>query len=152
MRTIVDVAAYILDEYGSMTTMKLQKLAFYSQARYLATHNTPLFHEDFQAWVNGPVAPELYREHRGMFLIRPGDLSCAIKGHAPLGQAVKEEIDAVCSRLAKLTGNQLSAMTHREVPWLDARKGYGPSDYCDRIITKSSILSYYSAHPVWEVV
>lgn len=71
MKSVVDVAAFILDEYGTMTTMKLQKLAYYSQA-YCLSPNGPLFEEDFQAWMNGPVVPELYREHRGRFLIRRG--------------------------------------------------------------------------------
>ena len=32
MAHVVDVAAYILEDLGSVSTMKLQKLAFYSQA------------------------------------------------------------------------------------------------------------------------
>lgn len=151
MRTVIDVAAYILDKYGSMTTMKLEKLVFYSQAHCLATHGKVLFPEDFQAWVNGPVSPDLYREHRGKFMLRPGELSGAVKGHKPLEDYVKAEIDYVCSRLSCLTGNQLSARTHNERPWSDARKGFGPSDYCDSIIEKDSIKSYYSNDYSWDV-
>ena len=36
MAHVVDVAAYILEDLGSVSTMKLQKLAFYSQAYYLS--------------------------------------------------------------------------------------------------------------------
>lgn len=75
MTSIIDVAAYILKTYGSMTTMKLQKLAFYSQAESLAHSGVPLFPEDFQAWRGGPVCVELYKQHRGMFLIREGALT-----------------------------------------------------------------------------
>ena len=57
-----------------MTTMKLQKLAFYSQAESLACRGLPLFDEDFQAWRGGPVCRELYAQHRGKFLIREGEL------------------------------------------------------------------------------
>ena len=32
MRDIIDVAAYILEKVGDVSTMKLQKLAYYSQA------------------------------------------------------------------------------------------------------------------------
>ena len=152
MRTVVDIAAYILDEYGPMTTMKLQKLAFYSQAHCLANYGKCLFQEDFQAWVNGPVAPELYREHRGKFLIHPGELSDAIRTHDPLPAQVQEEVRAACSKLATLTGNQLSAMTHREDPWKQARQGYGSSDHCEEIITKESIRAFYTAHPTWMAV
>ena len=74
MATVVDVAAYILKRCGAMTTMKLQKLAFYSQAESLARRGHPLFDEDFQAWRGGPVCRELYAQHRGKFLIREGEL------------------------------------------------------------------------------
>ena len=43
MAHVVDVAAYILEDLGSVSTMKLQKLAFYSQAYYLAEHGATLF-------------------------------------------------------------------------------------------------------------
>lgn len=71
-RSVVDVATYILERTDTITTMKLQKLAFYSQAQHLAQYGVQLFPEDFQAWRGGPVVPELYALHRGKFLIRPG--------------------------------------------------------------------------------
>ena len=73
MCSIVDVADYILEKYGTMTTMKLQKLAFYSQARALVVNGMPLFDEDFEAWANGPVSPALYALHKGRFLVHPGE-------------------------------------------------------------------------------
>ena len=38
MTTIFNVAAYILELTGTVTTMKLQKLAYYSQAYCLAAY------------------------------------------------------------------------------------------------------------------
>lgn len=40
-QTIIDVATYILERTGTVTTMKLQKLAFYSQAQHLAQYGAP---------------------------------------------------------------------------------------------------------------
>lgn len=37
----VDVAAYILTLTGPVTTMKLQKLVFYTQARFLVKNGKP---------------------------------------------------------------------------------------------------------------
>ena len=70
MAHVVDVAAYILECLGSVSTMKLQKLTFYSQAYYLVEHGTPLFPEEFEAWANGPVAPDLFKRHKGEFVGR----------------------------------------------------------------------------------
>ena len=66
MLTAAQVADYFLslvdeDAGDSMTNLRLQKLLFYAQAWHLALTNRPLFEEDFEAWVHGPVIPSFYR-------------------------------------------------------------------------------------------
>lgn len=48
----------------NLTNLKLQKLLYYAQAWHLALRNAPLFDEDFQAWVHGPVLPSQYLRFR----------------------------------------------------------------------------------------
>ncbi len=76
VRSMVGVARYILRERGrrgqtpsgrTLSTVKLQKLVYYSQAWHLVWEDRPLFPERIEAWANGPVVPDLYREHRGDF-------------------------------------------------------------------------------------
>lgn len=55
--TVFDVAEYILEQHGEMTSMKLQKLVYYCQAWHLAWSDEPLFRESIEAWANGPVVP-----------------------------------------------------------------------------------------------
>ena len=43
MADVQDVARYIVERGGPMTTMKLQKLAYYSQAWHLVWDGVPLF-------------------------------------------------------------------------------------------------------------
>src|SRR5680860_208464 len=69
MASVLDVAEYILKETGSMTTMKLQKLVYYSQAWSLVWDEKPLFGEPIEAWANGPVVRALYEAHRGRFQV-----------------------------------------------------------------------------------
>ena len=66
MPTAHDVARHILSQ-RAMTAMKMQKLAYYSQAWHLAREGSPLFVEPVEAWVNGPVVRDLYETHRGQF-------------------------------------------------------------------------------------
>ena len=54
MANVFDTAKYILEQKGDMSTMKLQKLCYYSQAWGLVWDDEPLFDEDFEAWANGP--------------------------------------------------------------------------------------------------
>ena len=65
--SVLDVAAYILDKRGKMSTWKLQKLCYYAQAWSLVWDEEPLFEENIEAWANGPVVPRLYRKHQGQF-------------------------------------------------------------------------------------
>ena len=145
MAKVEDVAARILDDCGRMTTMKLQKLTFYCQAAYLAKTGTRIFEEDFCAWVNGPVSPELFKQHQGKFFIYPGQLD-------ETNEALPEDslpiIDAVCDKLGYLTANELVGKTHSEKPWINDRKGAHPRVRSGEVITKESIRDYYLLHPV----
>lgn len=143
MANIIDAAAFILNQLGDMTTMKLQKLVYYSQAQHLVTYGEPLFEEDFQAWRNGPVNVGLYREHRKKFIIRPGELSSKTP-ERNLTVAESNTILAVCAVLGSETGNALSVRTHREAPWVDARGDADPADMCRTIIGKQVMRDYYS--------
>ena len=119
MTNVHDVAAYILDRSGPMTTMKLQKLCYYSQGWSLAWDGVPLFPESFRAWANGPVCYELFDMHRGRFQVSDwpwGDLQ-------RLTQDEKETVQAVLNAYGKLSGQELSDKTHSERPWVETRGG-----------------------------
>lgn len=115
----LDVAAYILDKFGELDAMRLQKLTYYSQAWYLAWKGEPLFNDPIEAWANGPVVRRLYREHRGQFVLQAG----VIPGVPDkLSSDQKRVIDSVCSSYGNLTGWQLSQLSHEEFPWVEARR------------------------------
>lgn len=139
---ILSVASYILDQYGPMTAMKLQKLVYYSQAWHMVWEETPLFENEIQAWANGPVSPDLYSYHAGAFRLEPGAFSNSIVEQ--LSSSEIESIDKVCEHYSQFTAQQLSDKTHSETPWLNARKGYEERDRCNEEITRASIHEYYS--------
>lgn len=139
MASVHDVAAYILEKSGSMTAMKLQKLAYYAQAWHLVWEERPLFDADIQAWANGPVVYELYDKHRGMFRVdkwKAGDA-------ARLTSSEKSTVDAVLDAYSRFTAQQLSAMTHREKPWQLAREGLPEGSRSNAPITTASMHEYY---------
>lgn len=70
MATANDVAAYIMGQAATpITTMKLQKLLYYSQGWSLAWDGQPLFTDEIAAWANGPVIYSVFKNHRGDFRI-----------------------------------------------------------------------------------
>ena len=144
MTDVVDAAEYVLSRTGYVSTMKLQKLVFYADALSLVRTSRPLFPEDFQAGVNGPVCPELFRAHRGRFIVGPGELRAQTDVSLP---SVEERslLDQTVAKLGHLDGEQLSSLTHSERPWRDARSGCGVEDRCSAVISPDSIRGYYSS-------
>lgn len=142
MASVHDVAKYILEQRrGPITTMKLQKLCYYSQAWHLVWDEEPLFHEKIEAWANGPVVRELFNAHRGEFSVTDWPLGAS----ARLNASQKGTIDAVLEAYGSLSGRQLSALTHGEGPWRDAREGLGPTDRSERVIELGALAVYYGA-------
>lgn len=143
MATVFDVAFYILDNLGSMSTMKLQKLCYYAQAWSLAWDGVPLFNEDFQAWANGPVCRELYDFHRGEFRIDSEKIK-ERKTDYEFSDAEKETLDVVISDYGSKEAFWLSELTHKERPWLETRGSLGFDERSDAIIDKELMQEYYS--------
>lgn len=117
--SVFDVSKYILNKQGSMTTMKLQKLAYYSYAWHLVWSGSPLFGEKFQAWKNGPVCYELFTVHKRMFIISSDDLSMG--NSEKLTETEISTVDAILADYGRLSSGQLSDLSHSEAPWFKTR-------------------------------
>lgn len=140
MASAHDVAAYILREQGSMSTWKLQKLVYYSQAWSLVWDEAALFPEPIQAWANGPVVKDLYDVHRGEY-----SRSTWPKGKiSNLTDVQKATIDAVLKFYGKRSGHWLSELTHMEDPWKNARAGLPEGTRSTKRITRAAMSEYYS--------
>jgi uncharacterized phage-associated protein len=141
---VQDVAAYILAKQGSMTAMKLQKLCYYAYGFHLAWEGRKLFPEAFQAWANGPVSPALYREHRGRLTLAPGDIP---GDPSALDAGERESVDLVLEVYGDFTAHQLSVMTHRQKPWLAARRrsSAGPLERSTARLRDEEILEFFDA-------
>lgn len=140
MASVHDVAAYILKKRGLMTAMKLEKLAYYCQAWSLVWDEKPLFLEDIQAWANGPVVRELYDRHKGLYKVKSWDGNPDV-----FDPEERETIDGVLGFYGDKPSQWLSDLTHRESPWLEARKGLSPGERGENVISHASMAEYYSS-------
>lgn len=139
---ILNVARYIVERKGPMTTMKLQKLVYYCQAWSLAWDGEPLFQEDFQAWANGPVSPELYHHHRGFFRVNTDFLED--KHFNDFTQDQIDTMEAVLRDYGDSSAMDLSNMTHQERPWKEARIGVPDGERSTKVVDKEIMQEFYA--------
>ena len=140
--TIFDIAKYILQKKGEMTTMKLQRLCYYAQVWSLAWNEVPLFDEDFEAWSNGPVCPQLFAKHKGTFLVNASLFKD--REDYPFGESQIETLDSVIEYYGDREPWWLNELTHLEFPWKNARSGIPNGEPCSNIIEKESMQLYYA--------
>lgn len=135
MATIFDAAKFILEELGQTSTMKLQKLCYYAQAWSLVWDHAPLFEEDFQAWVNGPMCPELFYRLKEQFSYVADD----IPGDSSMfSDMQRETLRQVLNYYGDKDMQWLSQLTRMEDPW---KQAFAVSDKA--VMAKESICTYY---------
>ena len=141
MASAHDVARYVIRQLSPLSTIKLQKLVYYSQAWHLVWEDEPLFDERIEAWANGPVVPDLYREHRGEFQRtswKKGSIQNLTAGE-------RTTIDSIIKFYGPKDAFYLSELTHRENPWREARGDLSPGARGSNEITQASMAEYYGS-------
>jgi len=145
MLTCFDVAEFFIhlaNETGSyISNLKLQKLVYYAQAWHLALYNEPLFEEDFEAWVHGPVIPALYQKYK-KFSWKPIQEEVE---EPDIPEDILDFLGEVVKVYFGCDAYYLERMTHQENPWIQARGSLLKDDICDEIITKESMREYFKA-------
>lgn len=136
---VEDIANRLLvwsEESGELlSNMKLQKLLYYEQGFHLAYFGTPLFDDDMEAWMYGPVVPSIYHKYEefGKDAIH-GDSNNVIYFEDDQEERLFDEVFDLYSRYSAV---YLSRMTHEEEPWKSTGVGRG------NIIEKSKLLTFF---------
>ncbi|MEQ5055969.1 type II toxin-antitoxin system antitoxin SocA domain-containing protein [Klebsiella michiganensis] len=120
MLTCFDVAGYFLsqcdeDSGDTISNLKLQKLVYYAQGFSLVLLDKPLFPEKIEAWMHGPVVPDLYRRYR-----EHGNNALPAPEQLDLSKYSEDEIellDEVYRVYGQFSAWKLRNMTHEETPW-----------------------------------
>lgn len=139
MENIYTVADYFLYKDG-MTHKKLQKLCYFAQAWYLANFGIPLVPNRFEAWVHGPVSPDLYSRYRDW-----GWETIPQEKEEPdfNDNEIKGFLDQVYEVYGEYGADTLENITHKEEPWKNAREGYASGIYCRNPISQKDMKRYY---------
>lgn len=119
------IAKYFLsrtdEEIGDvMTNLKLQKLLYYAQGFHLAIFHRPLFPETIEAWIHGPVVPDIYygySQHGALPIPFSDDFDPML-----LDDETRELLDEVYEVFGQFSAWKLRNMTHEEAPWQSTAK------------------------------
>lgn len=151
MYTANEIADYVIfriasDDDSGVMNLKLQKLLYYCQAWKLAFDDSALFEGAFQAWIHGPVNRTLYDRFKGSkslySLISMKDIEDAAIIEK-IDAESKSHINSILDAYAPFSATDLEVMTHREDPWIQARKGYSPTQRCEEVIDEKLMKQYY---------
>ena len=136
------IAKYIIKTSKEITPLALQKLLYYSQGFFMTFYNKPLFYDDCEAWIHGPVYSKIYDEYRtfGSSNITTENIS-DIENN--IENKKKELIDIVVKSFSYYNGRALEEMTHNESPWKNARKGLFEDVKTNKVIEKAEIKLYF---------
>lgn len=138
--SVTELALYILEQTGKITTMKLQKLVYYCQAWSLAWCDMPLCNTQFYDWKDGPVSRELFDSHHGKRII---DARFYQKESHTFSSSEQQLISAVLSVYGEKDAQWLSNLTHYEAPWKDTRNHLTADQPDDKCISQDAIKAYY---------
>jgi uncharacterized phage-associated protein len=137
--SVFEIANWFLKK-EEMTQKKVQKLCYYAQAWCYALKDYRLEDTDYQAWIQGPVSQDLWEKFKSF-------------GYDPIGinetcalHIADEDIgllEDVWDTYGENTGNALEILSQRELPWMEARKGYEPDEICTVVISPDTMASYY---------
>ncbi len=105
------VAQYIKVRRPEAGVMKVMKLVYYAQAYALAWRGRRLFVDELEAWDKGPVVRSLWLDLK--FRDRLGG--------ATLDTHDAALVDRMLDMYGDKSGAELSALTHAETPWREAR-------------------------------
>ncbi len=141
-----DVADYFLkivdrDSGSSITNLKLQKILYYAQGWHLAFTGIKLFENKIEAWVHGPVCPEVYKKYSKYGCDSIPDEPEKISDNFTLEQI--EILDKVWGTYGDYDGKYLEELTHEEKPWKEARGSLADNESCSAEVSTDTMKNYF---------
>jgi hypothetical protein len=134
---------------SNMSHKKLQKLCYYAQVWSLLELGESIVPGiRFEAWVHGPVCPELYQilkkfGWRDIMIAKDVEKSIEKQFDEFLTDDQKKILEFAYDIYGDMSADDLEGLSHQEEPWKAARGGRGIFEPCNTEITNESIRDYY---------
>lgn len=119
--------------------LKLQKLLYLAQGYSYAFYDRPLFNDELEAWVHGPVVRKVYNMFKN-YQHNSIDTNFEIE---ELDDEAKDVLNYVINHFAKYDAKYLEKLSHEQEPWILSREGLDPDERNDKTIAKETIANYF---------
>lgn len=137
MLNIKQIANYLIDAYEKYTgdsfqesELKLQKLMYYLQKESIIQTGVPLYENEIQGWIHGPVISDL----RYFF-----DNNERIENEIEVDPKIAYIVSNVLEQYAPYAAWTLRDMTHEEISWKKSREGLAEDESGTRVISIEDI-------------
>lgn len=133
----------------ALTQKKVQKLVYYAYAWFITLNNQDandiknvLFNEVPEAWMHGPVFPELYQKLKnyGWHEIPKNNNKIEFEN-----DELEPFLNVIWKKFGKFSADELEFMTHQESPWQKARRNTPKTAPSAQQILPKDIFVYYNA-------
>lgn len=145
MENSIQIANYVIslcNESGfSISNLKLQKILYYIQWRWLWIYWEKIIDCNFESRVNWPVCRGIHNKYNWNWFL---DLTATEPIITPENQEYDSLINEVVTKYWPLEARDLVSLTHKEGPRIDARKWLTDMQSSNNIITDVSIKDYFS--------
>ena len=120
--------------------LKLQKLLYLAQGYSFAFYDRPLFHNEIEGWVHGPVVPDVYKLY-SEYKYNPITISYE---NIVLDKETEDVLLYALKKYSKYDTKYLEEITHNQEPWINSREGLDPDERSDKTINKLNIANYFT--------
>jgi uncharacterized phage-associated protein len=120
--------------------LKLQKLLYLAQGYSYAFYDEPLFNDEIEGWVHGPVVRSVYNKYKD-YQYNPIKENYNV---SKLDKEAEEVLNYVINNFAQYDSKTLENISHNQEPWINSRKGLDPDERSDKTISKSDIANYFT--------
>ncbi len=137
---------YFKETEISISNTKLQKILYYIQAWHLVfCDQHPLFDDEPEAWVRGPVYRTVYNSYDKLLAsTEVENYNNQLITNLDISAKQEEVLQRVIDHYGTMSTDKLIYLTHAEKPWNEAREGYSIFAYCDKTITHENMYIYYN--------
>ena len=139
------ISKHIIAKMEDITPLALQKILYYIQGFSTYFFDNPIFNDNAEAWVHGPVYREIY-DRFSYYRYNPISKN-EFESYNEIDSLSEKEIkliDSVINNFGVYSGKTLEKMTHITIPWEEGRKELSEEEYSSNIIDTDTMKDYFT--------